>query len=230
MGQPARAEEQWRLVVREVPKYRPAWRGLGEMLLLQGKLDEALAVSDHLCGPELIADRRDQPAGSLQTPADHPCRHDSLRSEGMILRGRALAARGDIAAARHEFEQAVAGCPNDLEPLQALCRLLFEHADPDDAREAIEGLLRRDPQDAAAYHNLGSVRYRLGQYEASADAYRQSLQLRPSSASTYLHLGYALREAGRLPEARTAWQQALRLAPGQPNATGPLRLAMGGTD
>jgi tetratricopeptide (TPR) repeat protein len=159
MGQSAKAEEQWRNVLRERPSYRAAWRGLGEMLLVQGKFDEALAAADSLCRHDSLADRRDQPGGSRQ---------DSFLSEGIILRGRALAARGDIAAARHEFEQAVAEFPNDVEPLQALCRLLFEHADPADTRQAIEELLRRDPQDAAAYHNLGSVYYRLGQYEASA--------------------------------------------------------------
>jgi hypothetical protein len=56
----------------------------------------------------------------------------------MMLRERVLTTRGDIAAARHEYEQAVAECPNDLEPLQVLCRLLFERAEPADAKHAIE--------------------------------------------------------------------------------------------
>ena len=43
MGDWAAAERQWRLVVQEVPAYRPGWRGLGEALLRQGK---AAAVRD----------------------------------------------------------------------------------------------------------------------------------------------------------------------------------------
>ena len=242
MGEVAKAEEQWRTVVHEVPTYRAGWRGLGEMLLLQGKVDEAMSVADQLCGEEPITDRRgkpedrwDKPGGSLTDGRDE-LEHrrgkpggsrEAMRNEGMVLRGRALAARGDVAGARREFEQAVAEFPDDLEPLQALCRLLFEHAGPADARGAIEELLRHEPHDAAAYHNLGSVCYRLGQYGASADAYRQSLRLRPSSASTYLHLGYALREAGDRKEACAAWEQTLRLAPGDSNAVEALRQARG---
>ena len=103
------------------------------MLLRQGKLDDALAAAEHLLNG------------------------GSPRSEGAILKAHVLAARGDFALARSELERASAESNGDLEPLRTLCRLLFEHGEPADAKQTIEELIRRDPQDAAALHNLGML-------------------------------------------------------------------------
>jgi Flp pilus assembly protein TadD len=88
---------------------------------------------------------------------------------------------------------------------------------------AIQELLRRDPADASAFHNLGSVCYRLGQFEESVEAYRESVKLRAENASTYLHLALALKESGKLAEAITACEQAERLAPGDQTVIETLR-------
>ncbi|HEX4606664.1 MAG TPA: glycosyltransferase, partial [Urbifossiella sp.] len=40
LGDWAGAEAEWRVVTAEVPRYRPGWRGLGEVLLQQGKIEE----------------------------------------------------------------------------------------------------------------------------------------------------------------------------------------------
>ena len=48
LGQLAKAEQQWRLVVQEFPAYRPGWQGLADVLTRQGKTDEALALADRL--------------------------------------------------------------------------------------------------------------------------------------------------------------------------------------
>ena len=55
-GDWSRAEEQWRLVVQEAPRYQPGWRRLGEVLLRRGKAAEATAlakqlISDPRCAP-----------------------------------------------------------------------------------------------------------------------------------------------------------------------------------
>ena len=38
MGDLAEAERHWREVVREAPRYRPGWRGLGEVLIQKQRL------------------------------------------------------------------------------------------------------------------------------------------------------------------------------------------------
>src|SRR5207244_2791707 len=43
-----RAEEQWRQVVEEAPRYRPGRRGLGEALLREGKVQEAPRLAEAL--------------------------------------------------------------------------------------------------------------------------------------------------------------------------------------
>jgi FkbM family methyltransferase len=190
LGESDRAEEQWRLIVQEVPRYRPGWQGLGEILVRQGKLSQAQELADRL-----MAD-------------------PYLRGEGRMLHGRVAAAQGDIPKARRALEGAARECPNDPAPLGVLSRLLFERREWGEAERALKEQVRRDPKDASAYHNLGQVCMAQGQHGAAADWFRQSLRCRPDHALTYLELGNALKEAGQPAEAVTAWEQGLRLEPG----------------
>jgi tetratricopeptide (TPR) repeat protein len=189
LGESEKAEEQWRQVVAEMPGYRPGWRGLGEALLKQGKQDALAALVQ-----QLLADGK-------------------LRGEGLLLQGQAAVARGECAAARRWLEQAVAENPTEPEFQQALCRFLFEQGTPAEAEAALTRLVHLVPQDAAALHNLGTVRLRVHRYAEAIEAFRQSLRYRPNSAATCLHLGSALKESGQLAAARAVWEEALRLNP-----------------
>jgi FkbM family methyltransferase len=189
MGQPWQAEEQWRRVTQEMPRYRPGWRGLGESLLAQGELDRVSALTQ-----QLLADPH-------------------LHAEGKLLEGQLAAARGDIAAARRCLEEAAQERPSDPEPLQVLCRLLFERVSPAEAEGPLRRLLALCPADGAAHHNLGTSCLQQGRFTVAADAYRASLRHRPGSAATYVCLGHALRGAGQHGDAAHAWEEALRLDP-----------------
>jgi tetratricopeptide (TPR) repeat protein len=194
LGDWTHAEEQWRQIVAEAPHYRQGWRGLGDVLLRQGKTGAAEILADRM-----LTDSR-------------------LRIEGMLLKAHAAAARGDLAAARQHLRRAVADYPDDPDPLQALCRFLFENGGLAEADESLQELTRREPRDAAAFHNLGTLRRRLGRPAAAAEAFRQSLRLRPNAPATLLNLGHALRDSGQVREAVAAWQEAARAAPGRPEA------------
>jgi GT2 family glycosyltransferase/tetratricopeptide (TPR) repeat protein/SAM-dependent methyltransferase len=185
----ASAEEQWRLVVQEKPHYRPGWSGLGDSLLRQGKLTDALAIAERL--------RQDR----------------VLRPEGAVLKSQVLAAQGDVAGARWLLEQALRKDPKDAALEDARCKLLFEHGSPGEAEHALRERVRRDPADASAYHNLGTVNLREGRLEAAVDCFRKSLHYRPDSAGTYRHLATALKECGRIDEAEAAFVEASRLEP-----------------
>jgi glycosyltransferase involved in cell wall biosynthesis len=57
-GRPADAEAQWRLVVAEQPRFVPAWKGLGELYLAQGRwaeLDEVARSLGRVNEPEAAA-------------------------------------------------------------------------------------------------------------------------------------------------------------------------------
>jgi tetratricopeptide (TPR) repeat protein len=177
LGDLPSAEEQWRLVVAEMPRYRPGWRGLGDVLLRQTKHSEALAVAQ----------------GLMSQPG--------LRCEGLLLKSQVAVARGTLDEARADLKRAVEEFPNDPEAWEAWCRFLFEHGDAAEAEGALHELVRREPTNAAAYSNLGTLNLRLGRYPAAADWYRQSLRYRPDNPATQAQLRHALRQCGRLKEA-----------------------------
>jgi FkbM family methyltransferase len=194
LGEPYHAQEQWRLVVAEVPHYRPGWRGLGESLFTQRRLDEAERLARRLLG-----DPR-------------------LRVEGWLLLGRVATVRGDLVGAGTAFEEAARECPGDETALHALCRFLFEHGRPAEAEGPLLELLRLHPEDGASHHNLGTVYMQMGRLEDAVTAYQASLQHRPASVPTLLCLGHALRACGQTDTAARAWEEVLRLDPGHDEA------------
>jgi len=195
MGALHKAEEQWRIIIDQVPLYREGWTWLVEILLMQGKLREAQEVPLRLLN---------------QVPA--------LAGTAVTLAARSVEAVGDLAGARRILESGVRECPNDAVPLEALSHLLFFHAHPLEAEVAMAELVRRQPEDAGAQHNLGTVLLRLGRPTEAVEAFLASLRERPDAALTHLSLGYALHNAGRDGEARQAFEKCLRLAPGEPAA------------
>jgi superkiller protein 3 len=204
LGEFVKAESLWRQVVEESPWFAPAWHGLANVLLRQGKTDEAFHCAEMLkTDPDMIR-------------------------EASRLRQSILISRGDLQAARHELSQAIEENPNNFELLEERCRLLFEHFPPTEAESVFQDLIQHDPQNAAGHHNLGTIHYKLGRFDEAASAYRRSIDFRPHSASTHLHLGYALREAGRINEAVAAWKQVLEIQPGEPLATAALQEALRG--
>jgi tetratricopeptide (TPR) repeat protein len=126
---------------------------------------------------------------------------------------------GEFTKAEEQWRRVVEETPNDRLFRELHCRLLFEHFVPSQAEPAFRELIARDPQNAAALHNLGSILYKLGRFDEATAAYRQSLELRPECALTYMHLGYALREAGNLDEAIAVWEKCLTVEPGNAIAT-----------
>jgi O-antigen biosynthesis protein len=198
LGDLADAERQWRAVVREAPHYRTGWRGLGEILMRLGRLDEARALAEGLV------------------------RDDMLSVEGALLKHRVALAQGRLQEARIELGRAASEHPDDLETLRSLCQFFFEHGTPNEAEPALRQLIARDSEDASAHHNLGTLLLRSCRVEEAEQAYRQSLRYRSNHPATYLQLGYALKQGGRIAEAAAAWEQVLRLAPGHPVASAEL--------
>ncbi len=172
-GDLARAEDEWRRVVAERPGHRPGWRGLGEILIRQGDLDEAARLAERLVGEA------------------------RLRPEGLLLRGRLAVVQGDLRGAREDWGQVVAEYASDRAALEAVARLLFEQTGPASARAALEALTQLVPDDAAAHHNLGAAYLEAGEAERAVAACRESLRLRPDSPPTRELLGLALAALNR---------------------------------
>ena len=94
-----------------------------------------------------------------------------------------------------------------------MCQFYFENKLPGEAEKAMLESLKRWPDDAGAYHNLGTVHRMTNQNAKALAAYRKSLELRPNSPVTALYLGYALADGGSLREAAEAFRKVLQLDP-----------------
>ncbi len=194
VGNLVEAEREWREVVHAAPRYRPGWRGLGEILVRQGRYAEAEALAD-----TMLAD-------------------GATRIEGFLLKSRVALATGRVPDARYALELAAAENSTDPELLGRQSQFLFEHGDSAEAEQALKNMIACDSTDASAHHNLGTVYLRTKRFDEAARSLRQSLRYRSNNVATYLNLASALKESGRLEEAIQAWEQVLRLAPGDPTA------------
>ncbi len=174
MGRLDDAERQWQAVTEERPDYRAGWRGLGNVLLERGDLDAAEAVAERMSA------RRE------------------LTGEAHVLRARGLETRGDSAAAIDLLRNSLEMVNGDPTPLRELCRLTFEHAHWNDAERHLNTLVDLAPDDAAAWHNLGTVLQRGGRHEDAARAFERSLKLRPGYEPTLAHLGSVRRNLAQL--------------------------------
>jgi len=72
------------------------------------------------------------------------------------------------------------------------CRLLFEHDQLPEAEIATQAILARNPDDAAAFHNLGVISLRREKLTEAILAFRRSLELRPDAEMTKEQLDAAL--------------------------------------
>ncbi|MBW4660517.1 MAG: tetratricopeptide repeat protein [Drouetiella hepatica Uher 2000/2452] len=74
-------------------------------------------------------------------------------------------------------------------------------------------VIRSEPNNAAAYNNLGNALKRQGKLEEAITAFQRAIQLDPNDAPPYNGLGNALLDQGKLEEAITAFQRAIQLDP-----------------
>jgi tetratricopeptide (TPR) repeat protein len=198
-GDFASAEQEWRRIVEEVPRYWRGWHGLGEVLLRQHKLQEASAL-----------------ASRLQSDAN-------LRVIGFLLSGQTAFAANDLEGAKRWFQHTASCQPEEPEVVDTICRFLFEHATPAETEPVLRELLRQRPEDPSAHHNLGTVCALQDRHSEAVPAFRRSLELRPDSSNTWYQLGNALWNSGQPQEAQRAWEQAVRVDPGNTAAAKVLR-------
>ncbi|REK31796.1 MAG: glycosyltransferase, partial [Planctomycetota bacterium] len=153
LGRLAEAECEWRAVVDAEPGYRSGWRGLGQVLLKQGRTAEVEALTQKLTGdPE-------------------------LRGVAALLSARLAESRQAFGEAIAVLETGIVESPQDFESHNELCRLLFEHGQLEDAISALKRLVQLDPEDSRARHNLGQAYERAGEHECAKASYETALDI-----------------------------------------------------
>lgn len=200
MGRHDLAELQWRLVLDEVPKYAVGQRALVETMLRQRR------------------------TVSAEVAIERQLRDPNQRYTGLLLHAELSERRRDLVSARRSLESAIQEFPDSIEPLEALCKSLFDQGDLHAAEQSLSELARRLPEDGSAHHNLGSIYMRTGRLAEAERSCRESLRRRPDSAITHLQHGLALHGLGRTKEAFDACLEAQRLAPHDPSVKNAVQL------
>lgn len=162
---------------------------LGNALLPQGKLDEAVAV---------FRQALELAPGSAKT-------HFNL--------GQALQAQGKLSEASTAYRHAISLKPDAAVALINLGVTLEAQHHLDEAEAACRRAIELKPNIVEAHLNLGVVLMRQGQLAEAIEASQTARALKPDSAKAHNNLGMALKAQGNWSEALFSFQRALELAP-----------------
>ncbi len=171
------AEQAAALLARAVaaaPSFDDARAAAARLARDRGRLDEALAIVE---------------AGL------------ALRAASTTLwrvRGDVDLARGDAAAAKAAYGNALALAPTDAEAHYNVGVALQKAGDVQEAARAWQRALAFDPGFADAHFNLGVLFQQAGRTDAAIGAWRAVLARDPRRAAAYRNLGEALLAAGRV--------------------------------
>ncbi len=187
-GRPADAETEWRAVLEEQPAFEPARIGLAELYLEQARWTDLEGAVKHL---------ETSPNGMI---------------DAAILRGRALLAQKNYAAARRTLEEAIARVPQAVAPRVILTHVLLQEGQDHAAAErALRELLLLDPSQAESWRNLAVLQRHQGHPAEARLTCRAGLEHNPGDIELALLEGVLARELGDLSAAEATLIRVLEL-------------------
>lgn len=154
------AELQLRRVLDEIPSYKPAINALGSLLVSAGRFSTASVEAERW-------------SEGLET-----------RIEGLLLLAKVQESLGHYELAAKQLAQCQQEFPESVLVLEECCRYHFIHGNWRKSEHFLNALVELDPENAAALHNLGSVKLANDQPHAAVDLLKRSLKLRPDSQAT----------------------------------------------
>ena len=141
--------------------------------------------------------------------------------------GAAYEAKGDAAAAREQYEKAIALDPGNRAAENRIAGLLAREGKLDEAVLHYLGVLGRRPDDPETVNNLGIVWAKQGRLLDAIASFRKALAAKPQDpAMVHTNLGNALLLSGRAEEAVEEYRTSLRLAPGDRETEANLKVAL----
>ena len=192
----------WSDVVAKRPRSARGQLGLGEHLLGEGKIDEALG---HL-------------AEAVRIKPGDPTVHYTL--------GLALASQGKLEEAIGHYREALRIAPDFVEALNNLGAALARQGKLDEATVQYREAVRLNPRHATAQYNLAVSLASQGNYEEAVGHYREALGIEPDSAAVHNNLAVALASQGKLDEAIGHYRDAIRIDPDYAQAHNNLGTAL----
>jgi len=142
----------------------------------------------------------------------------------LLLAGRAARAAGDLDRALQFFREAAQSAPERADAAFMICISLLERGDPK-ANDALHDLLRRFPNDAEGWHEIGMTLHRANKFEAALVAFTRAAELVQDPRHEMARAA-SLRMLGRLGEAVDVLRQAGSLLPGHTDIALQLALCL----
>jgi tetratricopeptide (TPR) repeat protein len=102
----------------------------------------------------------------------------------------------------------------------------YKSGNLEQAESICRGILEAEPDNAEAYHLLGLVFYRLGDYRKALKNVRKAVRLDESNADAFFDLGNILQEEGQTAKAITNYRKAVKLNPAYAEAYNNMGIAL----
>jgi len=124
-----------------------------------------------------------------------------------------LQARGELADAMEQYEQALRIRPEDPTVNNAFAAANIAASHPDEAIKYLAAALRSRPDYFDAHYNLGTALAMQGDFRGAVEHFRSAVRLNPQDANAEANLGGALAETENWKEARMHLERALAIDP-----------------
>lgn len=201
-GTYANAETLWRATVRQDPD---SWVGLCELsniLLGEGRLDEAVACAQK----------------AVDLKPDYSGAQNNL--------ALALFQQGHVDEAVDHYQKALAASPGNAPAHSNYGNALARMGRIDEAISQYEQAINIRPDFDSAHNNLADVLWQKGKVDEAIAQYQQALEINPNYVEARVNLGTVLFHAGRTADAIAQFEKALELRPNDPLARSGLDQAM----
>jgi tetratricopeptide (TPR) repeat protein len=225
-GDLGRAEEAYRLVLRDAPENGEVWYYLGAICLSLGRNDEAathLREATRLCPEDfsghdllgIVLARQEDGAGAeacfrraLALKPDHAETHYNL--------GKTLGDRGVLAEAESHHREALRLKPDFFDAIVGLAFFLIKQGKFAAASDQIRKAAALRPVPPKIYSYLGDELLKKGRYSEAEPQYREVVRIQPDSLEGHISLGVTLHHLGRYEQAAACYREAIRLKPDSP--------------
>jgi tetratricopeptide (TPR) repeat protein len=189
-GMNAEAEAEWRAVVEEQPEHLPAWLGLGELYLAQGKWEQLHDITQRM---------------TEENTSGHGLHGiHGFQEEGQVLRARGMLARKEYEPAKGILRELITRNPAWVYPRIILSHVLLQEAQDETAAERVlREIVELDPSQAESWRNLAVLYRHQGRLAQSAAVCRSARVHCTRDPDLLLLQGIVLREMGDLIGAET---------------------------
>ncbi|MEL6269639.1 MAG: tetratricopeptide repeat protein [Chloroflexota bacterium] len=224
-GDNASAVVEYTTILRDRPEDMEALLGRAQAYISLGMYEEAttdlllLSVDNRTAEQFLIVGETNLVTGDLDEALFNYNRAVELNGTldaAYFGRGRVYAARGNVALAENDFEQAIELNGGELDYRLQLIQLLLDNGQTEEALQQFDEALQRAPDDILLRLERARIYIQLEDYEQAELDLATVLDVLREEADAWLLLGDVYVGTGRPQDAQEAYLRHIALASGTP--------------